>query len=116
MSCCQSRADASIGSDGRPSITTARYFPENKITFFAANPAGRMGVGLWGDPPEVDAGQFKSVNGSSLNNFIFVSQWAEKDPAVTWTKASGLFMPVLYNPNSLFIATVKEAEEDDGEG
>jgi hypothetical protein len=32
----------------------------------------------------------------------------ETDPAVLWTKASGLFMPVLYNPDSLFIATVAD--------
>ena len=36
-------------------------------------------------------------------------QWMETDPAVLWTKASGLFMPVLYNPNSLFIATVSDS-------
>jgi hypothetical protein len=34
----------------------------------------------------------------------------EKDPAVLWTKASTLFMPVLYNPNSIFPATVKDVE------
>jgi hypothetical protein len=27
---------------------------------------------------------------------------------VLWTKASALFMPVLYNPNSLFVATATE--------
>ncbi|HOR22438.1 MAG TPA: hypothetical protein PLY43_06915, partial [Ruminococcus sp.] len=41
-----------IGADGRPVVTAKRYFPENKITFFGtAN--GRLGVGLWGDPPSV---------------------------------------------------------------
>ena len=34
----------------------------------------------------------------------------EKDPTVLWTKASGLFIPVLYNPNSLFIATVESMD------
>ena len=99
-------ASATIGSDDRPSITTSRYFPQNKITFFAPNPAGYLGVGLWGDPPEVDAARFMDVAASGVNNYVYVSQWAETDPAVLWTKASGLFMPVLYNPNSLFIATV----------
>lgn len=90
---------------GRPSITSKRYYPVNKASFFATNPGGRMGVGLWGDPPEVDAGQFFPVNGSQ-EPFVYVMQWMEKDPAVLWTKASGLFIPVLYNPNSLFVATV----------
>ena len=93
---------------GKPKITAARYYPENKVTFFATNPAGRMGVGLWGDPPELDAANFMDVTGSGVSPYVYVSQWAEKDPAVLWTKASGLFMPVLYNPDSLFIATVQD--------
>lgn len=91
---------------GRPTITTKRYFPDNKVTFFATNNGGRMGIGLWGDPPEIDAGQFMNVSSSTESPFVYISQWMEKDPAVLWTKASGLFMPVLYNPESLFIATV----------
>ena len=98
------------GANGRPVVTTERYFPENKVTFFATNPGGNLGIGLWGDPPEVDAARFMDVNASAVSNFVFVEQWAEKDPAVLWTKASGLFMPVLYNPYSLHIATVTESE------
>lgn len=100
-------ASATIGSDGRPVITQKRYYPTDKITFFATNPGGRMGIGLWGNPPEVDAGQFMDVKTSGESPYVYISQWMEKDPAVLWTKASGLFMPVLYNPNSLFIATVE---------
>ena len=103
-------ASATIGSDGRPVITQKRYFPVDKITFFATNPGGRMGIGLWGNPPEVDAGQFMSVSTSGQSPYVYISQWMEKDPAVLWTKASGLFMPVLYNPNSIFPATVTEVE------
>lgn len=102
-------ADSTIGADGRPIIQTARYFPDNKISFFATNPAGRMGVGLWGDPPEVTLGELSfGTAESSVSPYVYVSQWTEKDPAVLWTKASGLFMPVLYNPSSLFVATVTD--------
>lgn len=114
-------SSAEIGIDGRPSVTTARYFPSDIVTFFATNAGGRMGIGLWGDAPEVDAGAFMNVNGSSVSPYVLISQWMEKDPAVLWTKASGLFMPVLYNPNSLFIAKVQTetpsntvVEENDG--
>lgn len=100
---------AELGKDKRPSIATARYFPDNKVTFFAANPSGRLGVGLWGDPPEADAGRFFPVGTSSVSPYVYVMQWMETDPAVLWTKASALFMPVLYNPNSLWIATIKGA-------
>ena len=101
-------ASAVIGSDGRPSITTKRYFPENKITFFAANPSGKLGVGLWGDSPEADAASFAQVGGSEVSPYVYIMQWMEKDPAVLWTKASSLFIPVLYNPNALWIATVDD--------
>lgn len=103
-------ASATIGSDGRPIIKQRRYFPVDKITFFATNPGGRMGIGLWGNPPEVDAGQFMEVSTSGQSPYVYISQWMEKDPAVLWTKASSLFMPVLYNPNSLFPVTVTEVD------
>lgn len=101
-------ASATIGTDNRPSITTARYFPQDKITFFATNPGGRLGIGLWGDAPEADVAQLLNVSGSGESPYISITQWSETDPAVLWTKASALFMPVLYNPNSLFIASVEE--------
>lgn len=101
---------ATIGADGRPSISQNRYFPQDKVTFFATNPGGKLGTGLWGDPPEVDAARFYEVNSNGISPFVYIMQWMETDPAVLWTKASGLFIPVLYNPNSLFIATVKSEE------
>lgn len=99
-------SSAVIGANGRPSITTKRYYPDDKMTFFAANVGGKLGVGLWGNPPEVDAAQFMQVGTEgAVSPFVYVSQWMENDPAVLWTKASGLFMPVLYNPTALYIAT-----------
>lgn len=102
-------ASASEGADGRPHISTKRYFPQDKVTFFAGNPSGRLGTGLWGNPPEVDIANFYDVaTEPSVSPYVYVMQWAETDPTVLWTKASALFMPVLYNPNSLFIADVTE--------
>lgn len=101
-------ANATFGEDGRPVIQTERYFPEDVVTFFATNNAGRVGTGLWGDPPEVDVARFIDVSQSSQSPYVFVSQWIENDPTVLWTRASGLFMPVLYDPSSLWIAKVTE--------
>lgn len=101
-------ASAEVGEDGRPVISTKRYFPENKVTFFATNPAGKMGVGLWGNPPEVDAVKELGTAASSVSPYVYISQWVSEDPTVLWTKASTLFMPVLYNPNSLWIAGVSD--------
>ncbi len=93
---------------GRPHVTAKRYYPNNKVSFFASNPGGKLGDGLWGDPPEADVSRFVDVQGSSVSPYIYVTQWSEDDPAVLWTKASALFIPVLYNPNSLFVATATE--------
>ena len=92
-------------SNGRPVVLKKRYFPENGITFFSANQNGKLGDGLWGDPPETDVAQYLNGSTSTESPYVYVSQWAENDPAVLWTKASALFMPVLYNPNSLYIAS-----------
>ena len=48
---------------------------------------------------------------STENPFVYMTQWAEKDPAVVWTKASGLFMPVMPNPYGHVIADVTTATE-----
>lgn len=94
---------------GRPHVTAKRLFPAAGITFFATpNGGAKLGDGLWGDPPETDAGIDLNVTGSSESPYIYISQWSEKDPAVLWTKASTLFIPVLYNPTSLYIASATE--------
>lgn len=98
-------ASAVIGANGRPTVTTERYYPQDKITFFATNLGGQLGMGLWGDSPEADVANLLNTSGSGVSPYITITQWSEQDPAVLWTKASALFMPVLYNPNSLFIAT-----------
>lgn len=101
-------ASAVIGANGKPSVTTKRYYPQDKVTFFAANVAGRLGTGLWGDPPETDVTQLLDVATSGVSPYVYITQWAENDPAVLWTKASSLFMPVLYNPDSIWVASVTE--------
>lgn len=100
-------ADASEGEDGRPIIQQKYYYPRNKITFIGTpNGQAMLGVGLWGDPPEVTGLASERPSVASGYPYVYISQWQEKDPAVLWTKASALFMPVLFNPDSLYIATV----------
>lgn len=94
--------------NGRPHVVAKRYYPEDKITFFGANNAGKLGDGLWGDPPETDVADLLKVENSDESPYVYVTQYAENDPAVLWTKASALYIPMLYNPNSLFIATGAE--------
>lgn len=100
-------AEAKIGADGRPVITNKRYFPEDTFSFFAEAQSSKLGVGLWGDPPEATVGSLATGGASANRPYVYIDQWTEDDPKVLWTKASGLFIPVLYNPSSLWIAKVK---------
>lgn len=79
-----------------------RFFPEDKVAFLSNGTAASFGVGLWGvTPEEAEYGQY---NEKSASQFVTITQWATPDPAAVWTKASGLFIPVLPDPNALFIA------------
>ena len=93
---------------GRPEVHQQRYFPKNKVTFFGTSNGMRLGSGLWGVPPEVDLAAYYEGGVQNRDTYVYISQWSEKDPAVLWTKASALYMPVLFNPNSLYVATVTE--------
>ena len=98
-----------MGADGRPVVQSKRYYPKNVISFFGTGNGQKFGSGLWGVPPEVRLSNFYADGTRPAQNpYVYLHQWAEDDPAVLWTKASALFIPVLYNPNSLYVATVIE--------
>lgn len=96
--------DRKLTAAGAITQSTKRYYPVNKITFFGTVNGGKLATGLWGDSPESDLPELLNIE-PSQRPFVTITQWAEQDPAVLWTKASALFMPVLYNPASLWIAT-----------
>lgn len=86
--------------------TPKRFFPEDKFTLYVEGAGGKVGTGLWGVTPEEERqGAFTSVN---QKQFITITQWATPDPVAEWTKASGVFIPVLPNPFSMVICTVTD--------
>lgn len=95
-----------LGERGELKVVTSRFYPEDKITFFAAQNNGLLGAGLYGDPPIATDPLIR--NRGSNSPYVTISQWTEQDPAVLWTKAEALFIPVLFSPDSLFIATVSD--------
>ena len=97
--------EAFTASTSVAALSTLRYYPENKITFFATMPNGKLGAGLWGIPPAV-LNKLISTQGSSEGRYIYIDKWTEHDPAVLLTRASAVFIPILVNPDSLFIADV----------
>ena len=92
------------GKDGK--LTTQRFWGKTKVSFLASyNGLQNFGVGLWGVTPEEE--QLGPWTAKSSEQFITLTQWTEPDPTAVWSKASGLFVPVLPNPSGLFIATAK---------
>lgn len=95
-----------LGNRGELKVVNARYYPEDKISFFATQSNGYLGAGLYGNPPSVTDPLITTSTGN--RPYVTVSQWTENDPAVLWTKAEAIFIPVLFAPDSLFIATVSD--------
>ena len=86
--------------------TPVRFFPENKFTLYVEGVGGKVGTGLWGVTPEEERqGAFTEIN---QKQFITITQWATPDPVAEWTKASGVFIPVLPNPFAMVIGTHTE--------
>lgn len=86
--------------------TAVRFFPENVFTLYIEGIGGKVGSGLWGVTPEEERqGAFTDVN---FKQFITISQWETPDPVAEWTKASGVFIPVLPNPFAMVIGTHAE--------
>ena len=83
---------------------TKRYFAENKFVLATVSTNGAIGTGLWGTTPEeLEYGQYSA---KSAQQYITITQWATPDPVAVWTKASGLFVPVIPDPSGLVIGTI----------
>lgn len=81
-----------------------RYFDEDKVTFYTADVSGSAGIGLWGPTPE--EAEYAAFQEALEKMFVTVTMWSTKDPVAKWTKASGMFIPVLPDPYGIVIATV----------
>ena len=85
---------------------TKRYIDEDVFILFQSLD-GSIGTGLWGPTPEEeDMGPYTE---KSSQQYITLTQWETPDPRAVWTKASGVFIPVLPYPESLIISKVKLA-------
>lgn len=77
-----------------------KMHPDNTITFITTEDA-KVGVGALGYTPEELAG----INASE-KSLVTLTTHHTDDPVALWTKASALYVPILRNPNGLFIATI----------
>lgn len=90
--------------DRAGNLVSKRYFDEDKLVAISPMQDGSLGRGLWGATPEERAqGPWTQKNATQ---FITSVMWEEPDPVAVWTKSSGLFVPVIPNPQGLYIGTV----------
>ena len=87
------------------SINAERFFPEGGFVLASTDGAGAIGTGLWGVTPEEEeqGGAFDTLR---QQQFVTVVTYDTPDPVATWTKASGVFVPVMPNPYGHIIASV----------
>lgn len=83
---------------------TARYIPENAFICFGGAVTETLGKGLYGVTPTERNARLGATE--SKNIYIMNNVWDTPDPVATWTKAEGVFVPVLADPDNLFIATI----------
>lgn len=81
-----------------------RFLPEMNIAFLTTE--GTVGTSIYGYTAEELALRDDAGVTLSEKNYVTITSWKEIDPPAVWTKASTLFLPVLRDSNSLFIAKI----------
>lgn len=86
------------------SRVTSRYFDEDVVSFSVTGQNHQLGTGLWGPTPE--EAEYAAFQEALQKMYVTVTMWATQDPVAKWTKASGMFIPVLPDPYGMVIARV----------
>lgn len=88
--------------------TTARTFPDNVIVFLPAASAENFGqtiVGVSDDAMDLSESYAKEFPIGESPGLVGVN-WKTPDPNTRWTKVGGLVLPILKDPEKIFVATV----------
>lgn len=102
-----------LGKSGSKTVMTRKKFLEEGKFIMCALANGRLGDGLWGVTPEEEA-QGNPFDSMRQQQYVTVTQKSEWDPVAYWTKATGLYLPVLANPKGHIIANVSLAADSEG--
>ena len=93
---------------------THRFYPENSISWLTIPRNTAFGVDLYGMTPEEL--KLKEISTSLINQgLLTITQWETPDPVATWTKASGIVIPIPQDIDNLFLTKVTETDLDSGE-
>ena len=86
------------------SYETKRYFKENTIAFFGGDLTETLGETIYGKTPEERVASLNAQQSSNI--YVMNTVWDTEDPVATWTKASAVAVPVLADPNNLFLMNI----------
>lgn len=92
-------------ANGKVKVAQNRFWPEDKFVMTAEGIDGTLGVGMWGVTPE-ELEQGGAFDTKREQQYVTCTTWDTPDPVATWTKASGLFVPVMPNVHGHIIASV----------
>jgi hypothetical protein len=84
--------------------TTKRFFDEKAICFLSTK--GSLGRGFFGVTPEELQLRDKVGHDIKESSLCTLTMWAQDDPAITWTKATGMYLPAPIAINKMFIANL----------
>lgn len=84
--------------------TCKRFFDEKAICFLSTK--GSIGKGFYGVTPEELNLRDKVGHDIKASSLCTLTMWAQDDPAVTWTKATGMYLPAPIAINKMFIGKV----------
>lgn len=99
------RCDEKFRYRSKGVVKTGRYFKEDVFTLYEADTNGSFGTGLWGATPEEK--EYRQFIQQQNRSFITLSMWATPDPVAVWTKASGMFIPVVPKANGGMVIGTK---------
>lgn len=99
------RCDEKFRYRSKGIVKTGRYFKEDVFTLYESNQDGSFGTGLWGATPEEK--EYRQFIQQQNRSFITMSMWATPDPVAVWTKASGMFIPVVPKANGGIVIGTK---------
>lgn len=102
------RCDEKFRYRSKGIVKTGRYFKEDVFTLYESNQDGSFGTGLWGATPEEK--EYRQFIQQQNRSFITMSMWATPDPVAVWTKASGMFIPVVPKANGGIVIGTKAGE------
>lgn len=96
-------AQINVRNDKTDVVTATRVIPENNVILLPAAGDSQLGGTFWGTTAESLEPEYELAGDEPG---IVAGSYSTKDPVAVWTKAAGIALPVLANPDLTFQAVV----------